>query len=92
MTFSLTGTYIQMADFYNHDNIYLNIKNFFLRYIINMQKKMGGEQIIFDTFTLQEIEKDMRMYVHVYICMYVCIWVEVNRYHRKPEEGEEERA
>ncbi len=36
-----------------------------------MQKK-----IILDTFTLQEIKEDM--------CIYK--WVEVNRYHRKPEE------
>ena len=42
-----------------------------------MQKK-----IILDTFTLQEIEKDMRMYV----------WVEVNRYHRKPEKKKNETA
>lgn len=32
MTFALTGTYIQMAEFYNQDNIYLNIKNWFFLY------------------------------------------------------------
>lgn len=42
-----------------------------------MQKK-----IILDTFTLQEIKKDMRMY----------IWVEVNKYHRKPEEEEKKET
>jgi hypothetical protein len=41
-----------------------------------MQKK--EKKIILDTFTLQEIKKDMRMYIYMYG------WVEVNRYHRKP--------
>jgi hypothetical protein len=39
-----------------------------------MQKK-----IILDTFTLHETEKDMPMHM----------WVEVNRYHRKPEDKRE---
>ena len=83
MTFALTGTYIQMAEFYNQDNIYLNIKNWFFLYNKYAKKK---EKIILDTFTLQEIEKHMRMYIYIYI------WVEVNRYHRKPEEERKRRG
>lgn len=42
MTFSLTGTYIQMAGFYNQDNIYLNIKNWFFLY--NKYAKKRGKK------------------------------------------------
>jgi predicted nucleotidyltransferase component of viral defense system len=66
-----------MVGFYNHNNIYLNIKIFFL---ISFLYNKYAKKTILDTFTLQEIEKDMRMYM----------WVEVNRYHRKPKVEEEE--